>query len=73
MASGRVSTGEDADLVRRLGLSGFQVAHASDVWVSTSARLSGRAKGGLADLLGELQREAVLDGPSGRPSLSART
>jgi glycosyltransferase involved in cell wall biosynthesis len=59
------STGEDADMVRRLGSSGFQVTHASDVWVSTSARLSGRAKGGLADLLGELQREAVLDGSPG--------
>jgi glycosyltransferase involved in cell wall biosynthesis len=65
------STGEDADVVRRLGLSGFQVAHASDVWVSTSARLSGRAKGGLADLLGQLQREAIVGGSSGRPSLTA--
>jgi Glycosyl transferase family group 2 len=65
------STGEDADIVRRLGLSGFQVTHAFDVWVSTSARLNGRATGGLADLLGELQREAVLDGLPSQPSFMA--
>ncbi len=54
------ATGEDADLVRRLGRSNFRVVHALDVWVSTSARLEGRAHGGLADLLGQLQNEAVV-------------
>ncbi len=53
-------TGEDVDLVRRLGSSNFRVVHDLDVWVSTSARLEGRAHGGLADLLGQLQKEAVM-------------
>ena len=53
-------TGEDVDLVRRLGSSNFRVVHDPDVWVSTSARLEGRANGGLADLLGQLQKEAVV-------------
>ncbi len=53
-------TGEDVDLVRRLGSSNFRVVHDLDVWVSTSARLEGRANGGLADLLGQLQKEAVV-------------
>jgi glycosyltransferase involved in cell wall biosynthesis len=53
------ATSEDADLVKRLERSGFRVAHALDVSVSTSARLEGRANGGLADLLGQLQSEAT--------------
>ena len=55
------ATGEDADLVTRLERSRFRVVHAPDLWVTTSARLEGRAPGGLADLLGELQREAVVE------------
>jgi glycosyltransferase involved in cell wall biosynthesis len=65
---GACPTGEDVDMVSRLGRAGFQVAHVSDVWVSTSARLHGRAKGGLADLLRELQRIAVLEDRPGQPA-----
>jgi glycosyltransferase involved in cell wall biosynthesis len=53
------ATGEDGDLVNRLVDCGFQVSHRYDVYVSTSARLDGRASGGLADLLGQMQREAL--------------
>jgi len=44
-------TGEDRDLWRRLGLAGYELCYASDTLVTTSARLHGRATGGLADLL----------------------
>jgi hypothetical protein len=48
-------TGEDRDLWRRLGLAGYQLCYASDTLVTTSARLHGRATGGLADLLRSLE------------------
>lgn len=48
--------GEDHDLVRRLARAGYTIVHATDVTVTTSGRLAGRAAGGLADLLAELSR-----------------
>ena len=51
---GPLSTGEDGDLVRRLVRAGYPVVHPVDVRVRTSARLVGRARGGLADLLAGL-------------------
>ncbi len=53
------ATGEDAHLVSRLVKAGFRVAHPSEIYVSTSARLDGRASGGLADLLGKMQTDAL--------------
>ena len=46
-----VACGEDRELVRRLRESGLCVATPTHPVVTTSARLSGRAPGGLADLL----------------------
>ncbi|MFD2740082.1 glycosyltransferase [Sulfitobacter aestuarii] len=43
--------GEDRDIVRRLKGAGFHVAHANDVRVQASLRLSGRAPGGMSDTL----------------------
>lgn len=49
-----VPHGEDHALVRRLRDGGFRLVTALDARVRTSARLSGRAPGGLADLLAGL-------------------
>lgn len=57
-------SGEDHDLVRRLRRAGYRVVQAADVRVTTSGRLVGRAEGGLADLLGELNRDADAGGPA---------
>lgn len=46
-----VTCGEDRELVRRLRQSGAVVATPTHPVVTTSARLLGRAQGGLADLL----------------------
>lgn len=46
-----VVTGEDRDLVRRLKTAGHGVLHASDVRVTASCRLDGRAQGGMSDAL----------------------
>jgi GT2 family glycosyltransferase len=54
-----LSTGEDHDLWRRLGQAGFRLSYAADTLVTTSARLHGRATGGLADLLGSLESGAA--------------
>ena len=43
--------GEDKALVARLDHRGFRVRHAPDVHVSTSGRLDGRARGGVADTI----------------------
>lgn len=58
-----VSTGEDHHLVRRLRAAGRPVIAATDIPVHTSARLGGRAVGGLADLLRDLtgETESELD------------
>ncbi len=52
-------SGEDADLVERLELAGFEVARPVEVRVATSARLQGRAPAGLASLLAGLQQLAT--------------
>ena len=52
-------SGEDHGLVRRLRAAGHPVVSATDTRVQTSARLVGRATGGLADLLDGLRS----DGP----------
>jgi glycosyltransferase involved in cell wall biosynthesis len=46
--------GEEHALLRRLRAAGHRVVTPSDVLVRTSARLRGRARGGLADLLADL-------------------
>ncbi|HEV7979432.1 glycosyltransferase [Amycolatopsis sp.] len=54
-----LSTGEDHDLWRRLGQAGYRLSYAADTLVTTSARLRGRATGGLADLLYSLENGAA--------------
>lgn len=49
-----VDVGEDSALVRVLAASGAHVIRPTDPAVTTSARLTGRARGGLADLLLDL-------------------
>ena len=48
-----VKCGEDRDIIRRLGQTGFAVRHTDDVLVQASLRLSGRAPGGMSDALRE--------------------
>lgn len=55
---GAVATGEDHDLWRRLRQAGYRRRYAENAQVVTSARRRGRARGGLADLLANLDREA---------------
>ncbi|MHA6793268.1 hypothetical protein ACVGVM_07065 [Pseudonocardia bannensis] len=50
--------GEDHGLWRRMGAAGYRLAQPTDVRVRTSARLRGRATGGLADPLRSLHRPA---------------
>ncbi|MDT7724531.1 MAG: hypothetical protein QOI21_1107 [Actinomycetota bacterium] len=54
-----LSTGEDRDLWCRLGQAGYRLCYAADTLVTTSARLHGRATGGLADLLRSLENGAT--------------
>ncbi|MEO8539391.1 MAG: glycosyltransferase [bacterium] len=49
-----LASGEDVDLWRRLGRAGFRLASPPDLAVTTSARLSGRASGGVAGDLARL-------------------
>ncbi|HEX6567278.1 MAG TPA: hypothetical protein VF020_23505, partial [Chthoniobacterales bacterium] len=58
-------TSEDAALYRAVVASGGRFRHSYQVRVRTSARLLGRAQGGLADVLGKWQDQANL----GRPVL----
>ncbi|GLY36765.1 glycosyl transferase [Amycolatopsis sp. NBRC 101858] len=53
------ATGEDHDLWRRLGQAGFRRCYESGAPVVTSARLRGRAPGGLAALLSTLADDTV--------------
>lgn len=53
-----VASGEDRDLWRRLAAHGCRLATPTDLRVRTSARLRGRAEGGLADLLASLHDPA---------------
>ena len=46
--------GEDHGLWWRLAEAGYRLEHPSTLWVRTSARVRGRADGGLADLLRSL-------------------
>lgn len=55
---GAVSTGEDHDLWRRLRLAGYRCRYAEGPQVLTSARRLGRARGGLADLLADLDQQS---------------
>jgi hypothetical protein len=55
-------TGEDHDLWRRLGRAGYHRCYDPGPTVVTSARLRGRAEGGLADLLRTLHgQESIVD------------
>ncbi|MEW1928497.1 glycosyltransferase [Streptomyces sp. NPDC088360] len=68
-------TGEDRDLAVRLSAAGLRVARTDQHPVHTSARLAGRAPGGLADLLASLHcaawhPSAVTGGP--RPPAPVR-
>lgn len=56
---GAVSVGEDHDLWRRLGDAGYRRHYDEDAIVVTSARRHGRARGGLADLIGALHRDGT--------------
>lgn len=56
---------EDIAFVRRLREAGFRLAHPLDVRVGVSARLEGRAPGGMADCL----RGWIRDAEEGRPHL----
>lgn len=47
----RIASGEDRALVARLALYDAKIRHASDIQVQVSARLQGRATGGMADTL----------------------
>lgn len=49
-----LDSGEDRDLWHRLAAAGHRMAQPADLVVRTSARLDGRAVGGLAGLLGDL-------------------
>lgn len=60
---GPVATGEDHDLWRRLRQAGYRCRYAESPQVVTSARRRGRARGGLADLLASLDREAGTHDP----------
>ncbi len=60
--------GEDQQLVDTLAASGYRIARTCDVSVTTSGRTSGRADGGLADLLKRLDR----DGSHGLPVVPTR-
>ena len=46
-----IPSGEDVAFVRRGIRAGFRLRHAPEVWVQVSARLDGRAKGGMADCI----------------------
>lgn len=56
---------EDLTFVSRLRAAGFLLSHPLDVRVSVSARLAGRARGGMADTLKDWMR----DGAAGAPVL----
>ena len=57
-----VVSGEEHALLARLRAAGYRIASPTDVRVRTSARLDGRATGGLAELLHRLHAE-----PAGEP------
>lgn len=57
---GPVASGEDHDLWRRLRRAGYRCRYAEPPTVRTSARLRGRATGGLADLLRRLDHESCV-------------
>ncbi|MFD8567938.1 glycosyltransferase [Streptomyces sp. NPDC059639] len=65
-----LTTGEDRDLVARLAATGHRIARTDDHPVHTADRLSGRAPGGLADLLASLERPT---GPCAKPTLAPET
>ena len=54
-----LASGEDADLLSRLERHGFRVDRPAGIRVTTSARLDGRAHGGVSDLLRTLHEDAV--------------
>ncbi len=62
--------GEDQDLVDRLIAAGARVLRTTDISVSTSGRLDGRANDGLADLLRSLDENTQV---SERPNLGTTT
>jgi cellulose synthase/poly-beta-1,6-N-acetylglucosamine synthase-like glycosyltransferase len=59
---GALHTGEDHDLWRRLGRAGYRRCYDPGPTVVTSARLSGRAEQGLADLLRTLHDQESFAG-----------
>lgn len=54
---GHVRSGEDRDLHRRAEAAGFQIAYGRRAMVTTSSRRRGRAPGGFAGVLGDVERE----------------
>ena len=66
-----VHVGEDHALWDALVRSGRRVTAPAFVKVVTSARLTGRARGGLADLLASLSVASVGSAPDGRPQSAA--
>lgn len=54
---------EDVALVDRVRRAGYLVRHPMDVGVKVSARLAGRAPGGMADCLQEWMRAAAMGAP----------
>ena len=46
-----IPCGEDREIIRRMRRMGMRVRHASDLSVSASCRLTGRAEGGMSDTL----------------------
>jgi hypothetical protein len=60
-----VTSGEDHALLHRLHRAGYRIARPTDLRVRTSARLDGRAPGGLADLLRRLHADRSATGHDG--------
>lgn len=54
-----VAQAEDRALVRAVLKNGGRLAHPAQVWVRVSPRLNGRAKGGMADFMADMQARAA--------------
>lgn len=67
-----VAVGEEHALLARLRAAGYALVNPVDVRVRTSARLSGRAEGGLADLLQSLHAVRCTPAPGGGSGATAR-
>jgi glycosyltransferase involved in cell wall biosynthesis len=56
-----IASGEDRALVEAAIIAGGRLVHPPDVWTRVSARLDGRAKNGMAEMMKRM-REAAFDG-----------